>query len=109
MATQEIATFFSEEGHPLREEEILVDLHQLVCGGCGATGGAVAATKWCETEPGTRTPKTKRAVYCTECGRFTGKPLTIEEFPAGGWQAMADALIDQPPTKPFSVIMEGEV
>lgn len=76
------------------EESVLVDLRALTCGGCGF--GHIAAAVTSIRARGERKVTTLRTAYCVHCGRTSPRPLTIAEFPAGGWQAMADALASVP-------------
>lgn len=76
------------------EESVLVDLRPLTCGGCGF--GPIAAAVTSIRRRGERKVTTLRTAYCVHCGRSTPRPLTIEEFPVGGWAAMAEALADVP-------------
>lgn len=74
----------------------LIDLRDIPCGGCGF--GPIAACVTTVRPKGSRTAHTLRVAYCCHCGRTSPAPLTIAEFPAGGWAAMAEALADVLPT-----------
>lgn len=84
------ATTYTPAGRAVEETEVQLDLDKLVCGGCYANTIAACVTK--RREHGERLYTSYRSVYCYTCGRTSAKPLTIAEFPVGGWAAMSEAL-----------------
>lgn len=100
-------TRYGDSGQVVERVEVDVEISDLVCGGCGY--GPVYALLTKERIRGQRTARSLRAVYCSHCGRQTRHPVTIEQFPVGGWRSLADALSEVAPTKPFHVIQGGKV
>jgi hypothetical protein len=80
-------TRYLQDGTSYTEVEVLLDLHTLACGGCGAN--TVAATAYKRRARGERKAQTLRSAYCTTCHR-AGPLVGIEAWQ--GWQAAADAL-----------------